>query len=219
MTKGGFHMPIHDEGNLFGSFGGVQMPARSGAKSAGGANLGPLEATKNTIYLPIRYNLDGFDRVTVNVPPIYTRIHLAASGFSEALHVTEAYPQDGTQTGESLLDVINERLSLSGDAMFGNGELFVLLNIPESGQLKIRAPVFVTRSSSGGADIFCGSFDSNTNHFSMRLSVNESASEVPQLVGASGSMNGMTIDTATFAQLMQTATDVQLTIFARAKAN
>lgn len=215
-------MPIHDAGDLFGSVGGVQMPARSGTKSAGGANLGPLEATANTIYLPILYNLDGFDQVTVNVPPYYVGIQLSADSFAEALHVSAVYPNDGTQIGETLLDIINERPSIDGDLRWAFGELQARLNVPGAGAMPVRFPVAFTRADTATpiavADIEGGAFTDTENFFSARFRLSESSDQIPQFIGASGSMGGMEIDTATFSQLMQTADMVKVTLYAKAKS-
>lgn len=215
-------MPIHDAGDLFGSVGGVQMPARSGARSAGGANLGPLEATANTIYLPILYNLDGFDQVTVNVPPYYVGIQLSADSFAEAMHVSAVYPSDGTQIGETLLDIINERPPIDGDARWAFGELQARLNVPGAGAMYVRFPVALTKGDTGTpiavADMDGGAFTDAENFFSARFNFSASSDQIPQLIGASGSMGGMEIDTATFSQLMQTADMVEVTLYAKAKS-
>lgn len=222
MTKGGFHMPIQDAGDLFGSVGGVQMPARSGARSAGGANLGPLEATANTIYLPILYNLDGFDQVTVNVPPYYVGIQLSADSFAEALHVSAVYPNDGTQIGETLLDIINSRPSIDGDRRWAFGELQARLNVPGTGAMPVRFPIAFSSSDTAtpirSADIEGGSYQDSSNYFSARLNYDDARDQIPRLLGASGNMGGMTIDTATFSQLMQTADMVEVTLYAKAKS-
>lgn len=220
-------MPIHDAGDLFGSVGGVQMPARSGARSAGNANLGPLEATANMIYLPSLYNLDGFDQVTVNVPPYYVGIQLSADSFAEAMHVSAVYPSDGTQIGETLLDIINERPSIDGDTLWSDtrwafGELKARLNVPGMGEMYVRFPVALTNGDTGTpiavANMDGGAFTDAENFFSARFEFSASSDQIPQFIGASGSMGGMEIDTATFSRLMQTADMVEVTLYAKAKS-
>lgn len=211
-------MPIQDAGDLFGSVGGVQMPARSGARSAGDAILVPFGIAQNGIYLPADYNADGFSEVTVNVPPYYVGIKLTANSFNEALRVSEVAPDDGTQIGETLLDVLGERQEISAKCR-GYGWLLVRVNIPNIGPAPVKTAVEVsaTGTSPQGADIEGGTYLDASAYISMRLQIQDSSGEIPEVLGASGNLNGMAIDPATYSQLMQTVDHVELMMIARNK--
>lgn len=211
-------MPIHDAGDLFGSVCGVQTPARSGARSAP-AVLGPIRIVMNGEYLPAQYGFDGFDSVTVAIPPMYVQAGFRAWPPSSPLTLNSISPADGSTSGETLIEFLNERASY----LVANGfpGFITLFDIPNIGNIVVPARVLrKTQDESGNiiaVTITGGEYDAQTNNVSLRLETSVEGGNVLSVVGAAGMFGSMAIDETVASQLVSSARYISLMLMAHGK--